>query len=147
MYNKIIFSFFLSAVIMSVDAQSSVEVKIWKNVEAVNKAIFVVRDSIVLEQLINSDVNYGHSNGNVEDKITLIKKALANKSTYENVETEKVSIKIAGNIAIARHIISAKEINGEGKSSSLKLNVLQVWQKLYGKWKLIARQAGKIVTN
>ncbi len=127
-------------------AQTATEAKVWKNVETLNKAIFVKKDSAALAGLVASDVTYGHSNGNVEDKKTMITKALANVSTYKDVKTEKVSIKILGNTAVARHIISAIE-NKEGKESVLKLTVLQVWQKLYGKWKLIARQAGKIVTN
>ena len=77
----------------------------------------------------------------------MITKALANLSTYKNVTTEKLSIKIIGNTAVARHILSAMETNKEGKEALLKLIVLQVWQKLYGKWKLIARQSAKVPAN
>lgn len=146
MSKKIFFSFLLSVLMTVAFAQTATEAKVWKNVETLNKAIFVKKDSAALAGLVASDVTYGHSNGNVEDKKTMITKALANVSTYKDVKTEKVSIKILGNTAVARHIISAIE-NKEGKESVLKLTVLQVWQKLYGKWKLIARQAGKIVTN
>jgi len=131
---------------LSVSAQTVTELKIWKNVEALNKAIFVDKDSVALESLVNSDVTYGHSGGNVEDKKTMIAKALHNISTYKDVKTEKISIKIIGNTAVARHILSATETR-EGKESLLKLNVLQVWQKLYGKWKIIARQSAKVPTS
>ncbi|MGG9971450.1 nuclear transport factor 2 family protein [Ferruginibacter sp. SUN002] len=124
----------------------AVEAKVWKNVEALNKAIFVNKDSVALAELVAADVTYGHSGGNVEDKKTMITKALANVSTYKDVKTEKVSIKVVGNTAVVRHILSATE-NKEGKESLLKLNVLQVWQKLYGKWKIIARQSVKVPTN
>ncbi|UEG50015.1 nuclear transport factor 2 family protein [Ferruginibacter lapsinanis] len=146
MCKKIFFTFLFSAIMVVAFAQSSVEAKVWKNVEALNKAIFVDKDSVALESLVNSDVTYGHSGGNVEDKKLMIKKALANISTYKDVKTERISIKIVGNTAVARHIISATE-NREGKESLLKLNVLQVWQKLYGKWKLIARQSAKVPTT
>ena len=65
MNTKIFFSLMLS-VVMSVSlAQSPTELKVWKNVEALNKAIFVDKDSSALEVLVNSDVTYGHSGGNV----------------------------------------------------------------------------------
>ena len=140
---KIILFFIITVFFASPIFAQTIEAKVWKNVEALNKAIFVDKDSVALEILINSDVTYGHSGGNVQDKKVMIAGTLSNISTYKNVTTEKLSIKVIGNTAVARHILSAMEMR-DGKESLLKLNVLQVWQKLYGKWKLIARQSAKV---
>ena len=46
---------------------------------------------------------------------------------------------VAGNAAIARHIwLSESEL--DGKATTTRIGVLQVWQKQDGDWKLLARQ-------
>ena len=50
---------------------------------------------------------------------------------------------VARDNAIARHTYAA-EVEVDGKPSSPKIGVLQVWVKDGGAWKLLARQAFKL---
>jgi ketosteroid isomerase-like protein len=50
---------------------------------------------------------------------------------------------VVGNNAVARHLyVSESEM--DGKPNSVKIGVLQVWQKQDGNWKLLARQGYKL---
>ena len=53
------------------------------------------------------------------------------------------TVAVAGNNAIARHTM-AVETETDGKPSSAKVGVLQVWVKDGGSWKLLARQAFRV---
>lgn len=128
---------------VQVTAQSRAENVVWKNVVAVNNAIFGEKNKIVLMDLIREDVSYGHSGGNIEGKVEMVNKAMSNSSVYQNLNTEKLSINIIKKTAIVRHILSAMEVKANGDQAPLKLSVLQVWIKQSGKWQLASRQAVK----
>ena len=133
-------------VLMSVvaSAQSANLDQVWNRVEALTKAIFETKDSVALLDLVSSRVTYGHSGGNVEDKATMIQKAVANKTSYKNIVFEKVSADVEGNTAIVRHNFRATSIEN-GTEIPLNLAVLQVWKKENGKWRIWARQAVKVL--
>jgi hypothetical protein len=138
-------TFFLSLLTLSVSfsfAQSKEE-KVWARVEALTKAVFETKDSAALVDLVSEHVTYGHSNGNLEDKKTMVSKAVASKQEYKNRNFERVSIDISDEAAIIRHNFRAISIEN-GKESPLDLGILQVWKKEKGKWRLWARQAVRI---
>jgi hypothetical protein len=124
-------------------AQSSQDA-IWNRVEALSKAVFETKDSIALQDLVSTRVTYGHSAGNLEDKATMIQKAVASKTTYKNSVLERVSIDVDGKTAIVRHNFRATSVEN-GTESPLNLSILQVWRKEKGKWRIWARQAVRIL--
>lgn len=140
---KFLFSslFFLLSIITF--AQSSNDNQVWSRVEALSKAIFETKDSIALLDLVSAKVTYGHSVGNVEDKATMVQKAVASKTTYKNSVFEKVSVDVDGNTAIVRHNFRAISIEN-GTETPLSLAILQVWRKEKGTWRIWARQAVKV---
>jgi hypothetical protein len=123
-------------------AQSKEE-KVWQRVEALTKAVFETKDSATLDDLISSNLSYGHSGGNIEDKKTMVHNASASKTEYKNKKFERVSIDVKDETAIVRHNFRAISVDN-GKESPLDLGILQVWKKEKGKWRLWARQAVKI---
>jgi Domain of unknown function (DUF4440) len=125
-------------------AQSSNDAQVWSKVEALTKAIFETKDSVALQNLVSSQVSYGHSNGNVEDKTTMIQKAVSSKTIYNNRVFEKSSLDIDGNTAIVRHNFRATSVEN-GTETPLNLSILQVWKKEKGQWRIWARQAVKIL--
>ena len=135
---------FLSVFTLAAFAQSSTENQVWSRVEALTKAIFETKDSLALVDLVSSRVTYGHSGGNIEDKATMVQKAVGSKTTYKNSVFEKVSLDVDGNTAILRHNFRATSIEN-GTESPLNLSILQVWRKENGKWRIWARQAVKIL--
>ena len=50
---------------------------------------------------------------------------------------------MAGDNAIVRHVFSNTTETG-GKTASISVGILQVWQKQAGDWKLLARQAFRL---
>jgi len=131
---------------VSASAQPAVEKVVWDRVEALTKAIFEDKDSVALMDLVSERVTYGHSSGVIEDKPTMVNKAVTNKSTYKNRSFERVSIGIDGRagVAIVRHNFRATSVDEAGKEAPLDLGILQVWKKENGKWKIWARQAVRI---
>ncbi len=121
----------------------SKESTVWSKVEALTKAVFETKDSLVLKDLVSEKVSYGHSGGNIEDKQTMVSKASASKTEYKNRNFEKVSIDVNDKSAVVRHNFRAISIEN-GKETPLDLAILQVWRKEGGKWRLWARQAVRI---
>ena len=125
-------------------AQKGKDTKIEDKVQALNKAIFVQKDSLALENLLGKEIIYCHSSGKVESRQEMIKNALANASTYSDVKTEVTNIIRHKKTIVVRHIITATENLKDGKTSPLKLGVVQTWISEDKEWKLIGRQAVKL---
>ena len=133
----------LTLILNQAFAQSKEEAKVWERVEALTKAVFETKDSAALLDLVSSKVTYGHSSGVLEDKTTMVQKAVASKTEYKNRNFERVSIDVNDKAAIVRHNFRAISMEN-GKESPLDLGILQVWKKENGKWRLWARQAVRI---
>ena len=125
-------------------AQKGKETKIDDKVQALNKAIFVQKDSLALENLLGKEIIYGHSGGKVETRQEMIKNVLANASNYSDVKTEITNTVSEKKFIVVRHIITATENLKDGKTSPLKLGVVQTWTKEGKDWKLVGRQAVKL---
>lgn len=135
----------LMSIAFAVTAQSRNEKVITEKVLALNKAIFADKDSIALNNLLAKEITYGHSGGKVETRAEMIHGAISNKSVYANLATNNITVLFAKNTAVTRHVITANETAADGKITPLKLNVLQVWIKEKKDWKLLARQAVKLL--
>lgn len=125
-------------------AQSKEEAEVAKAVESL-KTLLVTPEKKGLETISAKELSYGHSNGMVEDQATFVESLLSGKYDFVTMDLTEQTIKIVGNAAIVRHILTAKT-NDAGKGpGNANIKVLQVWQKQGPKWILIARQAVKIV--
>ena len=141
---KLFLLFLFVSVYASSLAQNSKEEAVWKRVEALTNAIFGKKDSVALVDLVSKKVTYGHSTGAVEDKATMIKNAVGNKGSYKNIDLERISISIDDKTAVLRHNLRGTSLDVAGAESPLNLQILQVWRKEDGKWRIWARQAVKI---
>ena len=141
---KALFALLLSVIVATAGAQTQVQLKVWERCEALTKAIFESKDSVALMDLVSKNVTYGHSGGNVEDKPTMVHKAVTSKTTYKNRSFERISIDVQDNTAILRHNFRATSVDEAGKETPLDLGILQVWKKENGKWRIWGRQAVRI---
>jgi hypothetical protein len=139
---RVYFSILLILVSVVAFSQTKEET-VWAKAEALTKAIFETKDSVMLKSLVSDQVTYGHSGGAIEDKTAMITKATTSKTEYKNRQFEKISIEVKDNTAVLRHNFRAISV-ADGKESPLDLGILQVWRKENGRWKLWARQAVKI---
>jgi hypothetical protein len=120
-------------------AESADEAAVAQAVEALRKAIFG-QDKAQLEALCTDQLSYGHSGGRVENKAEFINGVMTRKAILKSLTLSDHTIAIVGTDAIARHTW-ASESETDGKPTSTKIGVLQIWQKQSGNWKLLARQA------
>jgi ketosteroid isomerase-like protein len=128
---------------ISLYAQSKDEIAVAQAVEKLTKAM-VDGDRQVLEIMITDKLSYGHSGGHVDDSKEFVEKLTNGSSDFVKIDLTEQTISISGNTAIVRHILKAKTNDG-GKPGEVNLRIMLVWQKTKGDWKLLARQAVKIV--
>ena len=120
-------------------AESADEAAVAQAVEALRKAI-LGQEKTQLEALCADQLSYGHSDGRVENKAKFIDGVMTRKAILKSLTLSDHTIAIVGTDAIARHTW-ASESEADGKLTSTKIGVLQVWQKQDGAWKLLARQS------
>jgi len=115
---------------------------VWAKTEELTKAM-VDADSIVLDELTDDKLIYGHSGGALDDKNKFIHKLTSGSSDFVEINLEASEIVISGNTAIVRHDLNAKTLDKQ-VPGEVHLKVMLVWQLSKHKWKLLARQAVKI---
>jgi ketosteroid isomerase-like protein len=128
----------------TVNAQTKEENAVAAAVESLRKAM-IDADKPALEKLTCDELSYGHSSGVIQDKTAFVDAIASGKSDFVTIDLTDQTIKVVGNTALVRHILAAS-INDGGKPGTVKLSVLLVWQKQNKEWKLLARQAVKILT-
>lgn len=124
-------------------AQSKKENQVVEANEQLRKAM-VDADKAQLEKLVSEKLSYGHSGGHIDDKKEFVEKITSGKSDFVTIDLTEQTVSVSCKTAIVRHILTAKTNDG-GKPGEVHLRVMLVWQKMAGKWKLLARQAVKIV--
>jgi hypothetical protein len=136
-----LFSALMALTAVPVFAQSRDEQAVAASVETLRKAL-IDPDKATLDALVVDELTYGHSNGNIQDK-AMFEEALLNKSSdFVTIDLTQQTIKVVGNTAWVRHILSATTNDG-GKPGTVRLSILLVWVKQKGQWRLLARQAVK----
>lgn len=124
-------------------AQTKEQKAVGAVVEKLRKAM-VDADKPALESIAADSLSYGHSGGKVENKTEFVENIVSGKSDFVSIDLSEQIITVAGNNAIVRHVLNAAT-NDAGKPGTVKLRVLLVWVKEKGQWKLLARQAVKVV--
>lgn len=97
-----------------------------------------------LETIASEELTYGHSNGKIEDKKAFIEELTNGNSDFVSIKTSGQTVHVTGNIALVRHRLDATTLN-KGVAGEAHLYVLMVFRKENGSWKLLARQAAKVL--
>lgn len=124
-------------------AQSNDERQVAAAVKTLKKAMLDGNKS-QLESITATELSYGHSSGKMEDKAAFVEALVSGKSDFITIDLSDQTIKIVGNTAIVRHNLSGT-VKDNGVPGTPKIGILLIWQKQQGKWKLLARQAFKLV--
>lgn len=125
------------------NAQSKQEKQVANATEQLRKAM-VDGDKAQLEKLTSSLLSYGHSGGHIDDQQEFVSKLTGGGSDFVTIDLTEQTISISGKTALVRHTLTAKT-NDNNKPGEVTLKILLVWQKKGGQWKLLARQAVKLV--
>jgi hypothetical protein len=136
-----VFAFGASALVLgssATKADAGDEDAVTERVDTLRKATFEA-DKAKLEQVTSAQLSYGHSGGRVETKEQFINGVMTRKQVVKSLAFPELKVAVVGNAAVARHIwLSESEL--DGKTTTTRIGVLQVWQKQDGDWKLLARQ-------
>jgi hypothetical protein len=135
----LLFSFFS----LPVFAQSKDEIEVAAAVEALRQALISGSEN-ELKAIAAEELSYGHSNGKVENKKEFMESLVSGGSDFRTIQLSDQTVSIVADIAIVRHKLIAETMD-EGKPGNPNLSVLLIWQKQKGKWKLLARQATRLV--
>ncbi|MBO0323015.1 nuclear transport factor 2 family protein [Muricauda sp. CAU 1633] len=102
------------------------------------------RDSETLSSITASNLTYGHSSGNIQDKQEFIDDVMNGPFRFVSITNEDQSVAISGNTGIVRHILSADATNA-GNPAKVRIGIVMVFQQNEnGKVVLLARQAYKL---
>lgn len=125
-------------------AQTKEEMSVAGAVEHLRK-LMVDPDKTALEHLTMPQLSYGHSGGKVEDQAAFVNALVSGASDFVTIDLSQQSITVVGKTAIVRHVLSGTNNDG-GKPGVVKIAVLLTWVKDGKEWKLLARQAVKILS-
>jgi ketosteroid isomerase-like protein len=119
--------------------------KVADAVELLRKAMLSA-DGTILSSLAHDELTYGHSGGQIQNKQEFVDTFTSGDSVFSSIDIAGQTIRIAGDTAIVRHVLSATT-NDKGKGpGTVKISILLVWVKGgEHSWQLLARQAVKVV--
>jgi len=118
--------------------------QVLKNCLLLNEAL-IQKDQKILNELLDSDLSYGHSNGWIESKSELLKNNREGILIYKSIsiDTSTIWTQMNRRMAFVRYPMNV-EVNLRGKDISLKMHVGQVWKRKGRHWKLVFRQSAKL---
>jgi len=105
------------------------------------RVLMVTPDTDKLNALIADQLSYGHSDGHLNNKATFVSDLVTEVSHFLTIDIKNQTVTIVGDVAIVRHLLDATSHDKGKDPSAPYLNVLQIWQKQGGHWKLLARQS------
>jgi ketosteroid isomerase-like protein len=108
------------------------------------RAAMITGDRALLESIAADSLSYGHSGGKVEGKKDFVENIASGKSDFVTIDLSLQTLSVVNDVAIVRHTLNATTNDG-GKPGVVKIHVLLVWHKYKGEWKLLARQAVKLM--
>jgi ketosteroid isomerase-like protein len=95
-----------------------------------------------LLEMSADDMSFGHANGVVQTKVEFVKTVVDKVEVFYAIKLYDHNIRVSGDLAIARHTFDA-DVFFQGKDQNFLLNIIQIWKKEDGRWRLFARQSFK----
>lgn len=105
-------------------------------------AAMLAGDAQKLRDLTADSLSYGHSDGRIQNQGEFIDALASGKTHFNRIDFSNSVTKISGDNAVIRNHFSGT-LAAAGKLTETEFDVLMVWQKQQGIWKLIARQGYK----
>lgn len=139
-YMKTIFLIFaLALTVIAAESNPSAEKQVTVAMEALKQAM-IHRDGVALDRLLNDDLMYTHSAGQVETKADVIKSIGSGKSIIEKLEFSNTTVRVYGETALVKGRVDL----WHSATNIVPMDVLHVWVKKADGWRLVARQATRL---
>ena len=104
------------------------------------KQAMLHKDGAALEKLLSDDLMYTHSAGQFETKAQFVQSIASGKSIVERLDFSDTVVRIYGNTALVKGGVDLYH----SKTNIVHMNILHVWVKGPGGWKMVARQATRL---
>jgi hypothetical protein len=104
------------------------------------RKLMINPDRPALDKIFADQLSYGHSDGRVQTKAEFVDALVNGKSVFKSISLTGQTVSIVGDIAIVRHRFEADAVS-KGTPALPRINILQVWQKQDGVWRVLVRQA------
>ncbi len=104
------------------------------------KQAMIHKDGPALEKLLSDDLMYTHSTGQLETKAQFVKSISSGKSIVERLDYFKHEVRVYGNTALVRGGVDLYH----SATNIVHMDILHVWVKGAGGWKMVARQATRL---
>ncbi|KLT66972.1 nuclear transport factor 2 family protein [Pedobacter sp. BMA] len=106
--------------------------------------LMISPDSSALDKLVLKNLSYGHSSGKVQTKEEFLHSLLSGESDFLDISLTDQRVVVQNNTALVRHTLTAKT-NDKNVPGNVKLYILLIWSKEKAGWKLLGRQAVKVL--
>ena len=127
----------------TVFAKDNARVEDLRAAEAARFKANVDADTMVLGQVLDDDLEYVHSNGEVNTKKEFIDSLVSGKRDYVSTTFEIQGVRILGDVAIVRG--TAKVTVGEnGQSRDLDLGYTDIWVWKDKRWQMTAWRSARM---
>ncbi len=103
----------------------------------------IKKDRSALERILDAELSYGHTTGEVLNKAQTIERALVPQQSFSEIDLEDVAVRAYGNFALVTHKISFHVIK-DGTPGIANLSGIDVWVKKPHGWQLLARQLTRL---
>lgn len=104
------------------------------------KAAMIQKDGAALDRLLGDDLMYTHSAGQLETKADFMKSIVSGKSIVERLDFMDTTVHVYGNTALVKGKVDLYHSN----TNIVHMDVLHVWVKSRGTWRMVARQATRL---
>jgi ketosteroid isomerase-like protein len=109
--------------------------------EAIRCAAMLAGDPAALEAVLDSRLQFHHSNGNVDDRAAFVAKIKAGRIKYAGIKWEEERVEALGADVALLTGKMITDVKVEGTDKRLLNRVLTVWSKTGGSWLMIAFQS------
>lgn len=100
-------------------------------------------DLPALERVLAADLSYGHSNGRIDDRASLLDALRARKLVYRSMRVSELTVRFAGDSALVRGRADVS-VGPDGREESFALRYLAVYAWRERRWQLTAYQSVKL---
>lgn len=106
-------------------------------------AAMVAQDLEALEPMLAEELNYGHSNGEVETKPQFLETIRTGRIKYEALDVKKLDVRLYDDIALVTGSVACKAQVG-GQPLQIDLRYTDAYVRRDGRWQLIAWQSTRV---
>jgi ketosteroid isomerase-like protein len=103
----------------------------------------ITADAKVLGELLADDLEYTHSNGDLDTKASFIESLTSGKRDYLATTASIESVRFFGDVAVIRGKAKVT-VADDGQSRDLDLRYLDIWSWKNGRWQMTAWQSARM---